>query len=251
MQRNKATSVRTTATHHRTRIVLIESNPLTVWAIKKTLAASYDLVCCSTLEEARAELAMPNVVSVICGSPIVDDHPEALSEIAQIAGRRVLALVSDTDREVPPNVRVLEKPFDLMRLTELLGDAQPTAIMTTLSPKEALADRLRLRIEDEVCPLCIHQTSDGGCSLQHGPERGNCPAFKWAHQLAELVEGVESNRLGDYADQIQAIICPECKQSPDGRCKARERLDCPIDLYLGLLIPIVEEELERAQLMKK
>jgi hypothetical protein len=250
MQTNTETSVSSNAVPDRARVVLIESNTLTVWAIKRTLSSAYDLVCCSTLDAARAELAKSTVASVICGSPVMDDHPEALAEIAQVKGRKVLALVSDIDRDVPATVRVLEKPFDLARLSEILADGKPPPSGQAPPLMETLTDRLHARIRAEVCPVCIHRTADCGCSLQHGLQWSECPAFKWAEQLAELVKGVESDRLGDYLDRIQAIICPACKQSPDGRCKAREQLDCPIDLYLGLVIPIVEEELKRVKLVE-
>ncbi len=69
--------------------------------------------------------------------------------------------------------------------------------------------------------------------------------FEWAQQLAEAVEGVESNRLADYMDRIQAIICPSCMQRPDGKCQARDHLDCPLDLYMGLVVPIIEDEVKR------
>ena len=250
METHQKTIASTIAASSHARVLLIESNTLTVWAIKRTLADKYDLICFSTLEAARSELASPDVHSVICGSPIMDDHPEALADIAKVAGRQTVALVSDMDRTLPPNVRMLEKPFDLARLVEILGDGQLVTSRQCALPKGSLADRLHARISVEVCPVCVHQTADGGCSLKQGPEWSECPAFKWAEQLAELVDGVESNRLGDYFDRIQAIICPACKQSPDGRCKARENLDCPIDLYPGLAIPIVEEELKRMKLVE-
>jgi len=239
----------------RPRVVLIDDNALTTWAIRQALAADYDVVPCTRLPAARAELARGNVAVIICGSPIADEDPAAIGALAESGACPVVALVSDPDRRISPRVKVIEKPFDLAKLADALMallkpadragvGAEPRASMpSVLAP---LAERLRARFEQEICPRCVHRTADGGCAMTASGGGGDCPIFEWARQLGELVEGVTSDRLADYLDRIQAIICPGCKQHPDGRCAQRDHLECPLDLYLGLVVPIIEEELKRA-----
>jgi hypothetical protein len=219
----------------RPKVVVIEENPLTAWAVQQTLSAVYDVVCFSTLEEAKSDLNGSDVEFVICGGSLTDDHPEWVQGLATVTGRRIIALVSDPDCSLSGPVEVLEKPFELSRLSEMIARRDKGLTM------ESLEDRLRMRFEKEICSVCVNQTAGRGCSLG---DRRECPIFKWAPALAELIEHVASNHLSDYVDQIQAIICPGCMQDPHGTCKARDHLDCPLDLYLGLVVPIVEDELK-------
>ena len=103
-----------------------------------------------------------------------------------------------------------------------------------------LPDRLARRFEEEICRVCVLRTARGDCSLRPGQE---CPIFRWADDLAGVVAGISSNRLADYMDRIQAVICPHCAQDERGRCPQRDRLDCPLDMYLALVVRILEEEL--------
>jgi hypothetical protein len=104
----------------RPRALVIEDNPLTLWAIQQTLSPTFDLTCCSTLKGARAELSDPGVGVVICGSPVADEHPEWIGRIARLPGKRVVALMSRSVASLPKSVVVLEKPF---QLAELLAEA--------------------------------------------------------------------------------------------------------------------------------
>lgn len=103
-----------------------------------------------------------------------------------------------------------------------------------------LTTRLTRRFEDEICPVCAHRTASAGCSLT---ARRECPIFEWSEKLAAVVADIDSDRLGDYMDQVGKIICPDCCQGDDGACAAREHLDCPLDLYFGLVVEILEDEL--------
>ena len=240
------------------RIVVIEDNPLTAWAIERTLAPTFEVVQRSTLSDAATELQQHGAAFVICGSPYADDQPDELKRFAEAVGPHVIALVSDPDCGLSAWMPVLEKPFELARLLELLIPARcgagkfvpppgrKSAVADRLPQRRtimnSLAERLDARFKESVCPLCVHRTADGGCTLT---EHRECPIFEWARQVAEVVEGIDSSRLGDYMDKIQAIICPSCMQLANGHCKARDHLDCPLDLYLGLVVPIIEEELKR------
>ncbi len=104
-----------------------------------------------------------------------------------------------------------------------------------------LQERLATRFEDEICRICVHRTAGGGCSLTADDDK--CPVFRWSMELAALVSDIDSDRLADYLDNIQGIVCPQCAQDETGRCASRDHLDCPVDLYLGLVVDILEDEL--------
>ncbi len=247
----------------RTRVVVMEDNPLTAWAIDQALAPYFDLTHRSNLVEAEKELVRDPNCLIVVGSPLADDHPDEVIRFADTAPARVVALVSDPNNLQPTgSIRVLEKPFDLARLTGALIesmakriDAKPAGTHSTperqnppsrssarLRPLEV---RLRERFEQEICPVCVHRTADGSCTAPRRFDRIECPVFEWARNIATLVQTIDSPRLEDYIERIQSIICPECMQAPGGRCEARDRLDCPVDLYLGLIVPIIEDELQR------
>ncbi len=101
--------------------LIIEDDPLTVWCLKRHLAASFDTRVVKTLAEARAHLNDPRLRVIICGSPIVDHDLEALEALSHQPGCAVIALVSDTSRAVPPGVRAVEKPFALEQLSKVLS----------------------------------------------------------------------------------------------------------------------------------
>ncbi len=103
-----------------------------------------------------------------------------------------------------------------------------------------LTKRLADQFEQRICRVCVHETATGGCTLTRDRE---CPIFQWAEQLAEVVAGVNSDLLADYMDDIQAIICPECHQDDQGECTDRAHLNCPLDLYLGIVVEVLEQEL--------
>ena len=232
----------------RARVLLIESNPLTAWSIEWTLSEAFDVVRCADIRQAKAEFSRGNVRAIICGTPVADQQPAAVQMLSNATQGKVLALISDPDSPLSNRIPVLENPFELSQLSRILGQCGPFSPPQTGKTKEAgsadpeLVDRLRLRFEQEVCPVCIHRRAGGGCSFT---AEHFCPVFEWARQLGELVATMNSDQLGDYMDQVRAIICPNCAQKPDGQCDIRHRQGCPLDIYAGLLIPIVEDEIQR------
>jgi len=109
---------------------------------------------------------------------------------------------------------------------------------------KAFSQRLAKRCEEEICHVCVHRTAQGGCTLS---ERHECPIFEWAEQLTEVVSNMNSDRLAKYMKKIQDVICPECMQMDDGSCEDRDHWNCPLDLYLGIVVDVLEDELEKCQ----
>lgn len=96
------------------------------------------------------------------------------------------------------------------------------------------------RFEDEICRVGAHQAASAGRSLTAMRER---PNFEWSEKLSAVVADIDSDRLGDYMDEVGKIICPDCCQGEDGTCAGCEQLDWPLDLYFGLGVGILEDEL--------
>ncbi len=104
----------------------------------------------------------------------------------------------------------------------------------------SLTARLIRRFEDEICRVGAHRPASAGCSLTATRES---PIFVWSEKLSAVVADIDSDRLGDYMDQVGKIICPDCFQGGDGTYAECEHLDWPLDLYLGLVVEILQDEL--------
>jgi len=99
--------------------VIIEDDPLTLWSLKNLLEPSFDVLAVPSIEESIICLKDPRVGVVICGSPTNGDVA-LLKQIAERQDYRVIALVSDVSCALPSNVTMIEKPFALERITDLL-----------------------------------------------------------------------------------------------------------------------------------
>lgn len=100
--------------------VIVEQDKLTCWSLRSYLAPAFRIALCGTFQEAGLCLGEPDLRLVLLGIPIADADRKAVEQLAERPDVRVVALVSHTDQAVPHNVAVVEKPFDLGRLTELL-----------------------------------------------------------------------------------------------------------------------------------
>ena len=69
----------------------------------------------------------------------------------------------------------------------------------------SLVDRLSRRFEEEICRVCVLRTASAECSLDPGQQ---CPIFRWAEELANLVDKVESERMNEYVEELRSVICP-------------------------------------------
>lgn len=111
----------------------------------------------------------------------------------------------------------------------------------------ALQDRIRVRLETEVCHNCIYRTRDGSCGL---PERMSCPILSRVDKIVEIVWTTESDRIEPYVEKLREVICRNCRmEDENGHCPLREHGDCALDDYFALVVNIVEEELTAAGLL--
>ena len=110
-----------------------------------------------------------------------------------------------------------------------------------MSPEEMA--ELRRRIEEAVCPICVHCTLDGSCDNQAFDD---CPIRLFFDDVVEMItESGHMPRMESYYEALHKKVCPGCgKRTPEGRCKPREEGDCTVYTYLPTIVKVVEQYME-------
>ncbi len=92
---------------------------------------------------------------------------------------------------------------------------------------------------ERVCAVCADRRDDGSCGLDTNLE---CAIRKHLPRIIESLDGTHSEHLVDYVTPIRSGICSICEsENADGSCDVRERVDCPLDRYLSLVIDAIAE----------
>ena len=93
-------------------------------------------------------------------------------------------------------------------------------------------------IQRRVCSVCLDQATDGGCGLS----RRTC-ALQWhLPAIVETIASIDSPRMDDYVEAIEAQVCSRCEESDErGRCGLRDRGECSLSTYLSLVVDAIEE----------
>ncbi len=90
-----------------------------------------------------------------------------------------------------------------------------------------------------ICACCVECRDDGSCGLDPSRE---CSIKIHLPQILQSVQGVTSDRIEDYVEHIREDVCAVCEdRNPDGSCDVRDRIDCPLDRYLLLVVEAIEE----------
>lgn len=106
---------------------------------------------------------------------------------------------------------------------------------------KGLYDRIEARLLDDVCSKCIYRTAQGGCGL---PRNIPCPILTRVKDIVEVVRSVSSDEIDPYVERLRAVVCRKCPiEDEGGHCRMRDKSDCALDDYFGLIVSIVEEEL--------
>lgn len=104
--------------------------------------------------------------------------------------------------------------------------------------------RIRERLEAEVCRACIYRTANGSCGL---PEATPCPILSRVDRIIDVVRSVSSDRIEPYIDRLREVVCQHCRFEDENRhCRLRDSADCALDDYFALVVNIVEDELAAA-----
>ena len=100
-------------------------------------------------------------------------------------------------------------------------------------------DKLGKEVLERICAVCIDRRDDGSCGLDTDLR---CSIKLHLPRILQTLGKVSSPRLSDYAERIRSSICAVCEdREPDGSCEVRERVDCPLDTYLMLVVEAIED----------
>ena len=109
--------------------------------------------------------------------------------------------------------------------------------------RKTLSERISDRFREGICRVCIYRTADGGCGLR---QELDCPIMTRIDAIIDVVQQVDDDHMDPYIEKLRETICSECRmQDEQGRCVMRDHADCALDDYFGLVVEIVEEEIER------
>src|SRR5688500_9673375 len=94
-------------------------------------------------------------------------------------------------------------------------------------------------IRRRICGICADRRIDGGCDLA---DTATCALFRLFPQVAEAVQSVCSDDIGDYIHAIRAKVCSICTdRAPDGTCETRQQVRCALAAYLIFIVDDIEE----------
>ena len=104
-----------------------------------------------------------------------------------------------------------------------------------------LHDRVKARIQKQLCPICINAVAEGSCSVLN--EGKDCPLLLHLDRIIDAVTAVSSDEMQPYIDRLRKIVCSNCLNNDRGACHERDALNCTLDIYFPLVVSIIEEEL--------
>ncbi|MGO4885946.1 MAG: hypothetical protein ACLP59_34755 [Bryobacteraceae bacterium] len=94
-------------------------------------------------------------------------------------------------------------------------------------------------VRQRICRVCSDRKMDGTCGLE---DPGECALFRLFPQVAEAIQGTDSDNLEDYIEAIRRHVCTVCAaQEKDLSCGLREQVQCALDAYLLLVVEAIEE----------
>ena len=94
-------------------------------------------------------------------------------------------------------------------------------------------------VRDKICRVCSDRTADGNCGLE---QPSTCALFRLFPQVAQAIQSVHSDEIGDYIQAIRTGVCSVCnEQMPDGSCETRHQVQCALDAYLLLIVDVIED----------
>jgi hypothetical protein len=94
-------------------------------------------------------------------------------------------------------------------------------------------------IRNRICKVCTERTVEGTCGLE---EPSHCALFRLFPEVAQAIQSVSSDDIGQYIDAIRRNVCSVCTdQAADGSCETRQHVQCSLDAYLLLVVETIEE----------
>ena len=106
----------------------------------------------------------------------------------------------------------------------------------------ALREKIEAQLREQVCSVCFARLRNGGCGL---PEGFRCPLFEHLDEVIQIVGSTQEEAIEPYVDRLRQVICSHCQMNDSGHCAKRDNLECALDMYLPLVVEIIESELKR------
>jgi hypothetical protein len=92
-------------------------------------------------------------------------------------------------------------------------------------------------IRQRVCAVCLDQRDDGACGLQGR----TCAIEKHLPSVVAAVSAIESDRMDEYVQAIEAQVCAGCEEQAGHACALRKHGECALDTYLYLVVEAIQE----------
>jgi hypothetical protein len=94
-------------------------------------------------------------------------------------------------------------------------------------------------VRNKICKVCTARTVDGDCGLD---EPSSCALFRLFPQVAQAIQSVNSDDIGEYVGAIRQQVCQICTdRASDNSCETRKEVQCALDAYLLLVVAAIEE----------
>jgi hypothetical protein len=89
-----------------------------------------------------------------------------------------------------------------------------------------------------ICDACVDRKHDGDCGLDPSLE---CAIRVHLPELLKTVQAVPSDRMDDHVASLRGNVCAICEQGEPDECEAPEKVECPMDRYLVLMVEAIQE----------
>ena len=93
-------------------------------------------------------------------------------------------------------------------------------------------------VMERICAACVDRRDDGSCGIDADLQ---CAIKLHLPTILKSLEGLQSDQLSDYVERTRRSVCSICEDGTPEVCEVRDKVDCPLDRYLGLVVEAIEE----------
>ena len=99
--------------------------------------------------------------------------------------------------------------------------------------------QIEQRFREKICSVCVDRNPDGSCDRL---AEGSCALMEKIPLVVEAICQVDSHSIGPYIESIRRTVCEKCElRNVDGTCDFRLTDHCMLDIYLPLVVEVIEE----------
>ncbi len=94
-------------------------------------------------------------------------------------------------------------------------------------------------VQEKICRKCIDGDGTGNCRL---PKEESCALQQYLPAIIETVQAIDWAPYETYVNALRTKVCSQCtEQDAAGACPRRDKLECALDRYFGLVIRVIDE----------